>query len=342
MNSFTNLIISQKIGIQIYKQLIVAIIKHFMLENLNQETLTLEEEENQREDFKMIRASQMNHSVSTEEFSYDRNNTIFLNIRGNLQIKYLQFCLRYFSYFKIEDLELDFNLLVSNLRIKEKVERENIISSANSLALRFSKSIAPSSFSKKHSREKSSISTSLTEEKILKRVKIKDLLNVSTFTSSSIVLNDLLKEFLNNLNAIYKIREQELLVKAILLKIPYIFGILLTSSRKSLSYLLTASLNTSNITIVIVPLLGLKHDIIKRAKEFNIPVSSFKEEKEAKTLTFVSIETIIQPKFLFLLRSLVEDKKLDKIILDKCYLLITSSSYRSIMFRFKEILRIPT
>ena len=151
----------------------------------------------------------------------------------------------------------------------------------------------PSSFSKKHSRDKSSISTSLTEERILKRVKVKDLLNVSTSTSSSIVLNDLLKEFLNNPNAIYKIREQELLVKAILLKIPYIFSILPTSSRKSLSYLLTASLNTSNITIIIVPLLGLKHDIIRRAKEFNIPVSNFKEEKEAKTLTFVFIKTII-------------------------------------------------
>ncbi len=94
MNSFTNLIIGQKIGIQIYRQLIIAIIKHFMLENLNQETLILEEEENQREDFKKIRASQMNHSVSTEEFSYGRNNTVFLNIRGDLQIKYLQFCSR--------------------------------------------------------------------------------------------------------------------------------------------------------------------------------------------------------------------------------------------------------
>ena len=46
LNSFTSLVLGQKLGIQVYRQVIITIIKEFMLENLNTETLLLEEEEN--------------------------------------------------------------------------------------------------------------------------------------------------------------------------------------------------------------------------------------------------------------------------------------------------------
>jgi superfamily II DNA helicase RecQ len=82
-----------------------------------------------------------------------------------------------------------------------------------------------------------------------------------------------LKEFLDDSEAAYKTEEQALLVKAILLKVPYILAVLPINSGKSLSYLLTSSLSTSKVTLVILPLVALKKDIKRRSLEFNIPIS---------------------------------------------------------------------
>ena len=46
LNSFSSLVLGQKIGIQVYRQIIITIIKEFMLEKLNSQTLLLENDEN--------------------------------------------------------------------------------------------------------------------------------------------------------------------------------------------------------------------------------------------------------------------------------------------------------
>jgi superfamily II DNA helicase RecQ len=126
-----------------------------------------------------------------------------------------------------------------------------------------------------------------------------------------------------------------------LLKVPYILGVLPTSIGKSLSYLLTSSLSISKVTIIILPLVGLKLDILRRASEFNIPCSNFEETREFKNITLISIETIIKDSFISLVQALINNNSLDRIVFNKCYLLISSSSYRSIMFRFKDLLLLP-
>jgi hypothetical protein len=45
LNSFSSLVLGKKVGIQVYRQVIITIIKEFMLEKLNSNTLLLEEEE---------------------------------------------------------------------------------------------------------------------------------------------------------------------------------------------------------------------------------------------------------------------------------------------------------
>ena len=127
-----------------------------------------------------------------------------------------------------------------------------------------------------------------------------------------------------------------------LLKVPYILAILPTSIGKSLAYLLTCSLSISKVTIVIIPLVGLKADILRRAKEYNIPSTIYENSKEFSNLTLVSIETITSPTFISLVQGLINSNSLDRIIIDECHLLISLSSYRSIMFRFKEVLILNT
>ena len=125
------------------------------------------------------------------------------------------------------------------------------------------------------------------------------------------------------------------------MKVPYILAILPINLGKSLSYLLTSSLSTSKVTLVILPLVALKKDIKRRSLEFNIPISQWEYNQEFKSLTLISIDIIKNPKFKESINNLINNNLLDYIILNKFHLLYTTSSYRFIIFRFKNILLKP-
>ena len=76
------------------------------------------------------------------------------------------------------------------------------------------------------------------------------------------MLLDLLKEFLNVLIATFTYTKQKTLIKVVLLKVLYILGILRTNKGKSLSYLFTSFLVTSKYTIIILPLVKLKVNML--------------------------------------------------------------------------------
>ncbi|KAN0099057.1 P-loop containing nucleoside triphosphate hydrolase protein, partial [Hyaloscypha variabilis] len=81
---------------------------------------------------------------------------------------------------------------------------------------------------------------------------------------------------------------------------------------------------------------------LRRAREFNIPCSVYEEARTFENLTLVSIETIVTSSFIRQVQQLITSSKLDRIIVDECHLLITARSYRSIMFRFRELLVLRT
>ena len=68
-----------------------------MREDLDEETLTLKELSS--DPFKDIKALQMNHSSSIEDLHYGRSVSTFLNVKEGIQRRYLEFCLRFFTYF---------------------------------------------------------------------------------------------------------------------------------------------------------------------------------------------------------------------------------------------------
>jgi superfamily II DNA helicase RecQ len=81
--------------------------------------------------------------------------------------------------------------------------------------------------------------------------------------------------------------------------VPYILGILPINSGKSLSYLLINSLIISKITLIIIPLIGLKNDILYYIKEFNIPYNYYKDNLEFNNLILINIKNIIQDSFIY-------------------------------------------
>ena len=129
--------------------------------------------------------------------------------------------------------------------------------------------------SSKHSCQKSSLAS--INIRSSKKVKTRDLINLSSLNYNNIVLLNLLQDFLQDSTINFTSNKQELLIKSFLLKVPYILSILGTNSRKSLSYILTSSLTISKVTIVIIPLVGLKQDILGRAQKYNIPYIIYKD-----------------------------------------------------------------
>ena len=192
---------------------------------------------------------------------------------------------------------------INSLEIKNIKSRERSLNEINRLAVRFSRvdslnKDALAFNSKKHKRQASFISSFIIPYS--KRLKSSNLLSLSNIGDTSLLLSNILKEFLNNKDAEFWSLEQELLIKSILLKVPYILAVLPTSIGKSLSYLLTSSLSTSKYTIIILPLIGLKLNILKRAKEFNIPYFNYKKENLFTTITLISIKKIVSTLFISL------------------------------------------
>lgn len=437
LSSFANLVLGQKLGIQVYRQVILGMIKYFMQERLDETSLVLLDKEQELEDLRDVRAAQMNHSLHTEELHYARTTTTLANTKGSVQLRYLQFCQRYFAFFELQDASLDLpchssiaaaralQVRAGKARGADAIRGAGAAGRAASMgraalledfALRYTKlpsitaaattlTPAPSTLatatptaasastalaalatatltvtaasastapaapaalvvpaalaaltaptaltaltaasSKKHCRSASFISSPWQQEQASKRLKLVDLQAISCSASStSATLLCLLREFLNKQDALFCCTEQELLLQSMLLKVPYILGVLATNKGKSLSYLLAASLTTSKITLVVLPLVGLKENILTRAREFGIPCCIYEKEHSFAPLTLLSIETIVeQASFVFLVKNLIEEGRLDRIIIDECHLLITSRTYRSIMYRVKEVLVLRT
>jgi hypothetical protein len=349
--SLSNRLLGQKINIQAYRQIIITIIKEFMLEDLDSSILLLGDISDSLND---IVASQMNHSTSVENMHYARSQFFFKNINSNLQFKYLQFCLRYFAFFKLNSHDLLLDSYTSALRIKDNSEKNTNLGVANSLAVKYfkvtledpiftlqdSSSKSLISNPRKHTRQASSINS--TTNLPLKKIKTSDLIKFSSIDSISDILINMFRYFFQDISVCFKSPEQELLIRSILLKIPFILAILPTSTGKSLSYLFTSALSLSKVTVVIILLKGLKSDVFRRAREFNIPCSIYENNQEFKNLTLVSMESITSDSFIFNIKNLIESNSLDRIILEECYLLISAVSYRSIMYRFKELMILPT
>jgi hypothetical protein len=344
--TFTNRVLGKQVNIQVYKQIILSVITFFIQERLEEVSLSLLEEED-KEDTRALIADQMNHTRNVEELHYTRPISTFPNVKTSVQLRYLKFSLRFFNYFDISNVSLSPNPLISALQEENSLESSNRESLVDSLALCYTRSApflphltpsAPSSATSslvKHSRAVSSISSALQREQKAKRVKLLDLQAISLSTSPSFILLDLLRDFLSNRGASFRGLEQELLVKSILLKVPYILGILATNKGKTLSYILTASLVTSKITVVVLPLVGLKVDLLKKTKDFKVLTSIYEKSSSFTTLTLVSIETIVSNNASDFIRSLVrliQEGRVDRIVIDKCHLLITFCTYRSIMF----------
>jgi superfamily II DNA helicase RecQ len=364
MKSLSALYLGQKLNVSLYRHVIHTFIRESMKEHIFDDI----EDQNSIEN---IAARQMHHSLHTANFMYGRQDIHLSNFSLSSQDAFLSFSLKYHDFFQLNAISLahfQSSFLHSALI---KTDQSSSFFSASTDALKTRK---------KHALSISSNTSSST----VKKVKLSELstaisflhqksnfANLSADSSdyqisdldqhgkialidksqsadfslfSTDVLSLLLQDFFQDSSISFKSSFQRLAFQYILQKKSCLTVILPTAGGKSLLFLLNASLSTSQTTIVIVPLISLKHNLKKRAQEFNISCSFWEEKRKDNfdSLILVSVESVNNSTFISFVQHLFHSNALDCIVFDECHMIVLTASYRFLMHRLKQLRMIQT
>jgi superfamily II DNA helicase RecQ len=96
-----------------------------------------------------------------------------------------------------------------------------------------------------------------------------------------------------------------------------------------LLFMLLCTLPDARTTILIVPLVSLHRDILRRIKEMRIDHLEWHtgESREA-ALVLVSAEAASSKDFVKYARRLIAEQKLDRIVVNECHLTVVATDYR--------------
>ncbi|KAK0335655.1 hypothetical protein LTR94_011910 [Friedmanniomyces endolithicus] len=135
----------------------------------------------------------------------------------------------------------------------------------------------------------------------------------------------------------WKSKEQERALATMMMWQEQIIAILPTGGGKSMLFMLPCTLPEAGVTILVVPLVALRGDLLRRVRELGIDHLEWTpEEQQDASLVFVSAEAASEPKFLQYAPHLEDNQRLDRIVVDECHLTITAADYRNSIAEFEE------
>jgi hypothetical protein len=152
-----------------------------------------------------------------------------------------------------------------------------------------------------------------------------------------------LKKLYGNKEAGWKSREQEKALTTIMSWTEQVVAILPTGAGKSLLFMLPYTLPDAGVTILVVPLVSLHGDMLRRVREMKIDHLEWQpgESREA-ALILVSAETVSSKDFMKYGRRLVAEQKLDRIVVDECHLTVVAAEYRPSIIELTAIRSLRT
>lgn len=109
--------------------------------------------------------------------------------------------------------------------------------------------------------------------------------------------------------------------------------ILAPGAGKSLAFTVPIFLPQAGTTVVVVPLIALKQDLVRRCRDASIEYSVWEahgnsERYTGTPLLFVSAEQAVREPFRRFLSQLDANRQLDRVVFDECHLILTASEYR--------------
>ncbi|KAK6439524.1 hypothetical protein LTR95_004275 [Oleoguttula sp. CCFEE 5521] len=136
----------------------------------------------------------------------------------------------------------------------------------------------------------------------------------------------------------WKSAQQEQAITTIMSSADQVVVILSTGAGKSLLFMLPCTLPDAGTTILVVPLISLRGDLLRRVAELEIDYLEWLPgEARDAPLVFVSVEAAGTREFFKYTRALIAQQKLDRIVVDKCHLTVTTIEYRPSMIDLTAI-----
>lgn len=124
----------------------------------------------------------------------------------------------------------------------------------------------------------------------------------------------MLKEFMQDDQVTFRSPEQRQAFYLIMKQVPYLFLVLPTAAGKTTLFLFGASLATSQVTIVIVPLNSLKLDLSRKAAALGLQPTIWEPGQvmplASSRVILVQIEHLDHPRFNELADELITQKRL--------------------------------
>lgn len=111
-----------------------------------------------------------------------------------------------------------------------------------------------------------------------------------------------------------------------------VIAVLPTGGGKSLLFMLPCILPDAKVTIVILPLVSLRGDLLRRVRELGLDHMVWRpgEACDAR-LVFATVEAASTPTFLAYAHGLAATRSLGRIVIDEAHLTVTTSDYRQAM-----------
>ena len=146
--------------------------------------------------------------------------------------------------------------------------------------------------------------------------------------SSEALLGGLQKLY-GNVEVDWQSNEQREALVTIMSWTEQIVAVLPTGAGKSLLFMLPCTLPDAGVTVLVVPLVSLYGDMLRRVRAMKIDHLEWQpgEDREA-ALILVSAEAVSTKDFMEYARRLIAQQRLDRIVIDECHLTVIAAEYR--------------
>jgi superfamily II DNA or RNA helicase len=131
-------------------------------------------------------------------------------------------------------------------------------------------------------------------------------------------------------------------VRAVFAREPQLVVILPPGAGKSMLFLLPAAMPYSGCTVLILPLVALRTDMVRRLQESSVDYVVWTPDCVGDArLVLVTVEAAGSSSFVAYAQRLLSQQRLDRLVFDECHLIITSAEYRSSMARLRVLCELP-